>query len=339
MSDDTLTQLPPTDFATEGIWERRDLQRVLRDNIHAIDDTLLVVAEEFGDFDGSDRRIDLLCVDRSARLVVVELKRTADGGHMELQALRYAAMVSAMTFDQLADTYARHLERTAPDGSHDARAVLSSWLDEAGGEDAVLSGQVRIILISAGFGTEITTTVLWLNEFYNLDIACIRLLPYRVDQRVLLDITQLIPLPEAEEFTVKLRRREQAVRATSDGRDWTRYVIVTPEGESEPLRKRWAVLQLASDLHRAGVSAADLSRVLPSSHYLPVPRSQDGTAIADAYLAEYPKFRAAAWFTEHPLHDDDRTWVVSKMWGRGTGTMLDRLLQLAPTEGFSYRTA
>lgn len=32
-------------------------------------------------------------------LVVFELKRTADGGHVDLQAIRYAAMVSAMSFD------------------------------------------------------------------------------------------------------------------------------------------------------------------------------------------------------------------------------------------------
>ena len=31
-------------------------------------------------------------LDNAARLVVVELKRTDDGGHLELQALRYAAM-------------------------------------------------------------------------------------------------------------------------------------------------------------------------------------------------------------------------------------------------------
>ena len=35
---------------------------------------------------------NLLCIDREANLVVVELKRTEDGGHMDLQAIRYAAM-------------------------------------------------------------------------------------------------------------------------------------------------------------------------------------------------------------------------------------------------------
>ncbi|MDP9397338.1 MAG: endonuclease NucS [Actinomycetota bacterium] len=95
-----LSAVPSTTFAGQGVLERTDLQRALREHIGVLDDGLLVVAEEFGDFVDARRRVDLLCVDRQGQLVVVELKRTEDGGHMELQALRYAAMVSTMTFDQ-----------------------------------------------------------------------------------------------------------------------------------------------------------------------------------------------------------------------------------------------
>ncbi len=101
--DRAFADVPATTFAAEGVEERADLQAALRDRIDVLGDDLLVVAEEFGDLD-VERRIDLLCVDRTGQLVVVELKRTEDGGHMELQALRYAAMVSPMTFDQLAAT-------------------------------------------------------------------------------------------------------------------------------------------------------------------------------------------------------------------------------------------
>ena len=38
----------------------------------------LGVAEEFSDWEDSHRRIDLLCLDKDADLVVVELKRTED---------------------------------------------------------------------------------------------------------------------------------------------------------------------------------------------------------------------------------------------------------------------
>ena len=77
----------------------------------------MVVAEEFGAFQDAHRRIDLLCVDREAQLVVVELKRTNDGGHMELQALRYAAMVSALTFEDLVEAFEAYLSREGKDSS------------------------------------------------------------------------------------------------------------------------------------------------------------------------------------------------------------------------------
>jgi hypothetical protein len=253
-SDGVLAKVPTTSFAAEQVLERSDLQRALRANISVLDPDLLVVAEEFGDFADVRRRIDLLCIDREGQLVVVELKRTEDGGHMELQALRYAAMVSTMTFEQLADTYQRYLGRVAPNQVDTARSHLADFLEDAGGEDTILERRVRILLVSGGFDPQITTTVLWLNDLYGLDITCIRMVPYRVDQRLLLDVQQVIPLPEAEALMVRLRQRESAARAAAatSGADWTQYVIVTPHGESEPLRKRRAVLAIPGPLFECG---------------------------------------------------------------------------------------
>lgn len=95
-----IRPLLKTTFGQMQLHERRDLQRLLRENISVIAPDTLVIAEEFGEWDESRRRVDLLGVDREANLVVIELKRTEDGGHMELQALRYADMVSTMTFDK-----------------------------------------------------------------------------------------------------------------------------------------------------------------------------------------------------------------------------------------------
>lgn len=190
-----LAKVETTNFAVEHVLERADLQRAIREYVDVLGEDLLVVAEEFGDFADVRRRIDLLCVDREGQLVVVELKRIDDGGHMELQALRYAAMVSTMTFDQLAETYDRFQRQTQDEYTGNARALLAEFLDDVGGDDAVLERRVRIILVSAGFDTQITTTVLWLNDLYGLDMTCIRLTPYRVADRLLLDVQQVMPLP------------------------------------------------------------------------------------------------------------------------------------------------
>ncbi|WP_189171766.1 hypothetical protein [Pilimelia anulata] len=340
MTAEALVEVPSTSFAEARVLERADLQRLLRAGIDMIVEGVLVVAEEFGAFTDSRRRIDLLGVDRDGRLVVIEIKRTSDGGHLELQALRYAAMVSVMTFDDLAEHYGRFLARIEPAVADEARTRLADWLDDVGGEEAILSREVRVVLVAAGFDREITTTVLWLTDVYGLDIRCVRLTPYQVDDRLLLDVQQVIPLAEAGDLTVQLRRRQTAARAvTTDSRDWTPYQITTPAGSTEPLRKRRAVLAMVTALHQAGVAADQLAEVLPRSRFLPVDGTLHGDDLAHAFMTTYSatRKRLGYWFLDVPLHEDGHTWVLSKMWGTNTEPILDRLLALAPTEGFSYQ--
>ena len=96
---------------------------MLRDQIDVVSPDTLVISEEYSRWDGSSRRIDLLGLDRDANLVVIELKRTHNGGHMELQALRYAAMVSAMTFEKAVDAYRELIEPFEPDIDPQARIL------------------------------------------------------------------------------------------------------------------------------------------------------------------------------------------------------------------------
>ncbi|MFN2506610.1 MAG: hypothetical protein ABR540_20765 [Acidimicrobiales bacterium] len=164
VTEDGLRRRPIAAFAALGMYERADLQRLLRDDISALDEDLLVVAEEYGNWEDARRRIDLLALDKAGRLVVIELKRTDDGGHMELQALRYAAMVSSMGFSEVADALTAHRAKHGHADDAGARAELAAFLDAPeAGEEPVISTDVRIVLVSADFGREITTTVLWLN--------------------------------------------------------------------------------------------------------------------------------------------------------------------------------
>ena len=337
MKPGELVAVPSSTFANEKILERADLQRLLRARIDAIADDVLIVAEEFGAFADARRRIDLLGIDREGQLVVFELKRTLDGGHLELQALRYAAMISTMTFDDLVGHYENYLATVEPEAADEAQARLANWLDD--GDGTVISRHVRIMLVSAGFDREITTTVLWLTDLYGLDIRCVRLTPYRVGDRLLLDVQQVIPLPEASELTIQLQRKatqERAIRGT-DGRDWTQYVITGPDGESEPLRKRQAILTMVTTLRAAGVPAREIAKAIPPSRFLSVDGTLDGAELREAFALTYPKGDPGRWFMENPIHDEGRTWIVTKMWGRNTEPVLERLTKLAPEQsGIGY---
>jgi RecB family endonuclease NucS len=111
MAADRIEAVRSTSFEVERLRERADLQRLLRDHVEVVASDAMVLTEEFGDWEESRRRIDLLCLVKDANILVVELKRTDDGGHMELQAVRYAAMVSAMTFDQVVATHETYLSK------------------------------------------------------------------------------------------------------------------------------------------------------------------------------------------------------------------------------------
>ncbi len=199
---DGLVPLQKTTFADARILERGDLQRLIRQQIDIIAPDTLVIAEEFGDWQDSRRRVDLLGIDREGSLVVTESKRTEDGGHMELQAIRYAAMVSTLTFDRAADIFERYLNGLGRE--EDAREQLLEFLDWDEPDEERFAQDVRVVLASADFSKEVTTSVLWLNE-HGVDIRCVRLRPYRDGEKILLDVQQVIPLPEAEEYQVQIR--------------------------------------------------------------------------------------------------------------------------------------
>ena len=209
ITQSAIRKLGQTTFDAAGIRERADLQRLLRCNIDVVSPDTLVVAEEFGQWDESRRRIDLLGLDREANLVVIELKRTEDGGHMELQAIRYAAMVSTMTFEKVVDVYADYLRRIGEE--IDARTSILEFLAWEEADEDLFGRDVRIVLASAEFSKELTTAVIWLNE-HGLDIRCVRMQPYDDGGRLLVDVQQVIPLPEAAAYQVQLREKEQRVR-------------------------------------------------------------------------------------------------------------------------------
>ncbi len=156
-----LVPIKVTTFSNAGIKERNDLQKLLKQQIEIIAPDTLVIAEEFGNWEDSRRRIDLLAIDKDANLVVIELKRTEDAGHMELQALRYAAMVSLLTFDEAVQTYEKYLASIGQE--LDARTQLLEFLDWEAPDTEEFPADVRLVLAAADFSKEITTTALWLN--------------------------------------------------------------------------------------------------------------------------------------------------------------------------------
>ena len=212
--DDTeLKAVPTTTFQAQGLQERRDLQQLIIYQPGALGSDMFIVDEEFGNWSDSSRRIDLLAIDADGTLTVVELKRNEDPGHMDLQALRYAAMVANITFEQLTDAHQAFIEDQGLDG--DAASRLDEFLNEKEIQrDDIQTAKPRIVLVAPEFPPELATSVLWLNDS-GLDIRCVRLILYHSDRKLFVDASQLIPLAEADDYLVQVRRRAEEVESVT----------------------------------------------------------------------------------------------------------------------------
>lgn len=222
IADQNLTKLDKTTYSLEGLQERYDLQEAIKHNIDIVAPDCLVISEEFSDWEDSRRRIDLLAIDKQANLVVIELKRDEIGAHMELQALRYAAMISTMSFAKACEYYQSYLLKHEQEGNAKEKLLQFVDLDET---DLVDFGKdIRIILASADFGKELTTTAIWLRD-KGVDIRCVRLTPYNFKGEILINAEQIIPVPELEEYQVKFKekRDEQITSSQRSERDYSEY--------------------------------------------------------------------------------------------------------------------
>lgn len=178
---------------------------------------LLTITTEFSHWEDSSRRLDILAIDKNQNPYVIEFKRDNDAAHAELQAIRYAAMLSVCDSGDFLAAGLRHRKKTNPEATKEAwEAELLGFLGQSSIEDIELGPIPRIVLVSSQFNKEITTTVLWLNEkFGSVDeavpgmyIMCFEASVYDLGEHRALHFDQIIPISQAEEYQVKARAKE-----------------------------------------------------------------------------------------------------------------------------------
>lgn len=333
LNGDKIVELTQTTFSNEKIREDTDLQRFIINSIETIDKDLLVISSEFGDWEDSKRRIDILCIDKDANLVVVELKRTEDGGHMELQSIRYAAMVAKMTFEKAVKAHSRYLKKQGKEDIDPEETILNflGW-DEANEDE--FANDVRIILVSADFSKEITTSVLWLIE-RDIDIKCIRIRPQKDGANLYFDIQQIIPLPETADYQVKLREKaaEQRQARRESKRDYTKFNIRINGNLHENLNKRQAMIVTIGSCVKSGITPTELMNLTGKGRWIWVDKiCQTTTEFESGEIKNVRKYDPARWFNadNELLPSGDKTYAFSNQHGKGTFEMVNIIFDKYP---------
>lgn len=195
-----------TDLKSHQIFERQDLEKWVEENPDIVGEELLIITTEYDKFDKTDERLDLLAIDKEGTLVVLELKRDASGKTVELQAIKYAAYCSTLTFNDILELHRQYLTKKGkPIDSEGTRRKITEFVSD---EFEELNDKPRIILVSREYRPEVTASILWLRKF-GVDIRCVKLTPYELNKNTIaFESTILIPLPEAEDFIIKSEKKE-----------------------------------------------------------------------------------------------------------------------------------
>lgn len=205
------------------------------------------------------------------------------------------------------------------------------------------------MLASAEFSRELTSAVMWLNE-RGLDVRCVRLRPYADGNRILLDVQQVIPLPEAEDYQVRVReksRKERAARQSS--RDYTKYDVALDGQMLGGLSKREAVFRIIKHLCERGVTPEQICQRV-SFRKANAFRSIAGAAageddflkrVASEEAAQGRKFDPRRWCTadDERIVADGRTYVLTNQWGGRAAEWVEQVLEAFPGHGVELRRA
>ncbi|ODM26523.1 DUF4268 domain-containing protein [Acetivibrio mesophilus] len=187
--------------------ERKHLQEWISKNTDILGERLLIIQKEFSGFDDTKERLDLLALDESGNLVIIENKLDDSGRDVVWQALKYASYCSSLTKNDIKDIFQKYLDAQG-EKEHSEKLICDFLETEDFSEIELNSDDQRIIMIAANFRKEVTSTAMWLLD-HNIKIKCIKVTPYELNGQVLLDTEQIIPIVDAEDYLIKIANKKQ----------------------------------------------------------------------------------------------------------------------------------
>lgn len=208
-----INRLKSVRFSDLGFRERNHLQEWIANQPDVLGEELLIIQKEFDGFDDTRERLDLLAIDKQGNLVLIENKLDDSGRDVVWQCLKYASYCSSLSKGQIADIFGRYLEKCGKAG--DPRRLIADFLGEDDFEDVALNpgSDQRIIMVAAQFRKEVTSTVLWLLK-HGVFAKCFKATPYQDGEALFLNMEQVIPLREAEEYMIGISEKENEERIT-----------------------------------------------------------------------------------------------------------------------------
>jgi hypothetical protein len=194
----TLVKLDKVKYSDIGFRERFDIQEWVEKNPCVLGEDLLIIAKEYEL--PSRSRLDLLAIDKSANIVVIELKRDDSGVNVDWQSIKYASYCSAFTNEEIYEIFSCYLGTDINCAEEKIQEFIEVELEN-------LNQKQRIILASRDFHSDAVSAVLWLLD-YGIEIQCVKLEPFieysSGENNIFINPNIIIPAPEARDYITQL---------------------------------------------------------------------------------------------------------------------------------------
>lgn len=203
-----IQEIQNVTFRELGFREREHLQEWIRKNPSCLKEDLLIIQKEFSGFDETNERLDLLALDKSGNLVVIENKLDDTGKDVTWQALKYASYCSSLDSGNIISIFTEYLRNIGSDES--AEQLLEEFFESEDFEEILTSAtHQRIMLVAGEYRKEVTSTVLWLINNYGLRIQCFKATPFKMEEQEFVNFEQVIPMRDAQEFIIGMAQKNR----------------------------------------------------------------------------------------------------------------------------------
>lgn len=202
-----IEKIESTTFKHLGFKERENLQEWIANNASCLNEDLLIIQKEFNGFNDTSERLDLLAIDKQGNLVIIENKLDDTGKDVTWQVIKYSSYCATLNSTQIIAIFSQYLLKVG--SSYTPEELLTEFLEtEDFREKLNIGNSQRIMLIAGEFRKEVTSSVLWLMN-YGLRIQCFKTTPFRLGEQLFLNMEQIIPIKEAEDFVISMANKSR----------------------------------------------------------------------------------------------------------------------------------
>lgn len=142
--------------------DEKELELLLRDNIEILSKDWLVINNQVKTKAG--KLIDILCMDHDGDMVVVELKKDLTPREVTAQVIDYAASVSKMTVEEIAQLYLSFTAGTETLND----AFLKKFKAEL--DESSVNQKVKMVIVAAKMDDGTERIIRFLRDTYQVDI-------------------------------------------------------------------------------------------------------------------------------------------------------------------------